>query len=143
MRIVYDDTKATTMIKVLADFMTHHLSVKSIVRPDYGMNRVQRSELKEQLSYFIADYDLSIGDTVTHAYGIGNNCRYPVYYKAENELQQCCSLNINVDPFGKGYVTLEDHNGTIISDSYRILYAYPAGWYIHIEKKEVYKNDKH
>lgn len=47
MRIVYDDAKAITMIEALADFMTNHLNIKSIVRPDYGMDRVQRPELKK------------------------------------------------------------------------------------------------
>ena len=137
MRIVYDDAKAITMIEALADFMTNHLNIKSIVRPDYGMDRVQRPELKKQLSHFISDYDLSIGDTVTHAYGIGNNCQYPVYYKAENELQQCCSININIDPFGKAYMTLEDYNGKQIGDSYRIQYTYPVGWHVHVERKAI------
>lgn len=135
MRIVYDDAKAVEMIKALADFMTHHLDIKSIIRHTCCMDRVQQSELKEQLSHFIANYNLSIGGTATCPYGIGNNRQYPVYYKAENELQQCCSININVDPFGIGYVTLEDYNGKYISESYRILYAYPIGWYVHVEKK--------
>lgn len=121
MRIIYDDAKAGIAIATIKDFMEHHLDVKTIVRMENWMERVQRDKLKEQLSRFIAKDNLSIGDTVTHAYGIGNNCQYPVYYNAENELQQCCSININIDPFGTGYVSLEDYNGKRISCLYKIV----------------------
>lgn len=84
------------------------------------MQRVQRAELKSQLTRFFARDNLKIGDTVTHAYGIGNNCQYPVYYEAENELQQCCAININVGLYGEAYVSLEDYNGKRISNSYKL-----------------------
>lgn len=120
MRIVYDDAKAGKAVAALHDFMTWKLDIKSVVREENWMQRVQRAELKSQLSRFFARDNLRIGDTVTHAYGIGNNCRYPVYYEAENELQECCAININIDPFGDGYVSLEDYNGKRISEPYKL-----------------------
>ena len=135
MRIVYDDAKSHEAVSAVKDFMEHHLDVKSVVREENWMEQVQRAELKEQLSRFIAKNNLIIGDTVTHYGGIGNNCQYPVYYKAENELQQCCSININVDPFGKGYVTLEDYNGNRISRLYKIVRDH-----VEIEEQIIVKN---
>lgn len=120
MRIVYDDTKASRAVAALHDFMTWKLDIKSVTREENWMQRVQRAELKSQLACFFARDNLRIGDTVTHAYGIGNNCQYPVYYEAENELQQCCAININIDPFGAGYVSLEDYDGKRISNSYKL-----------------------
>lgn len=103
MRIVYDDTKASKAVAALHDFMTWKLDIKSVVRGENWMQRVQRTELKSQLSRFFARDNLRIGDTATHPHGIGNNCQYPVYYEAENELQQCCSININVGLYGEAY----------------------------------------
>lgn len=120
MRIVYDDAKASKAVAALHDFMTWKLDIKSVVREENWMQRVQRVELKSQLSRFFARDNLRIGDTVTHAYGIGNNCRYPVYYEAENEFQECCAININIDPFGVGYVSLEDYNGKRIGNPYKL-----------------------
>lgn len=120
MRIVYDDAKADKAVAALHDFMTRRLDIKTVVREENWIMRVQRPELKRQIARIFAQDNLEIGDTVTHANGIGNNCRYPVYYKAGNELQQCCSININVDPFGTGYVSLEDYNGKRISRLYEL-----------------------
>lgn len=120
MRIVYDDAKASKAVAALHDFMTWKLDIKSVTREENWMQRVQRAELKNQLARFFARDNLKIGDTVTHAYGIGNNCQYPVYYEAENELQQCCAININVGLYGEAYVSLEDYNGKRISNSYKL-----------------------
>lgn len=120
MRIVYDDAKAVKAVTSLHDFMTRKLDIKSVVREENWMQRVQRAELKSQLSRFFVRDNLRIGDTVTHAYGIGNNCQYPVYYEAENELQQCCAININVGLYGEAYVSLEDYNGKRISNLYEL-----------------------
>lgn len=120
MRIVYDDAKTAKAVAALHDFMTWKLDIKSVVREENWMRRVQRAELKNQLSRFFARDNLRIGDTVTHAYGIGNNCQYPVYYEAENELQQCCTININTGLYGEAYVSLEDYNGKRISNLYKL-----------------------
>lgn len=120
MRIVYDDAKASKAVVALHTFMTWKLDIKSVVREENWMQRVQRAELKSQLSRFFERDNLRIGNTVTHAYGIGNNCRYPVYYEAENELQECCAININIGLYGEAYVSLEDYNGKRISNPYKL-----------------------
>lgn len=122
MRIVYDDAKANKVVVALHNFMTWKLDIKSVFREENYMERVQLAELKNQLTHFFARDNFQIGNTVTHAYGIGNNCQYPVYYKAKDELQQCCAININIDPFGIGYVSLTDYNGKRISNSYKLTF---------------------
>lgn len=120
MRIVYDDAKAARAVISLEQFMVWQLNPKEVVREENGMLRVQRPELKRQLAHYLARDGFQIGDRATHAYGIGNNCNYPVFYMAREELQQCCSINLNIDPFGVGYVSLEDYNGKRISDLYKV-----------------------
>lgn len=120
MRIVYDDSKAAQAVEQLRNFMCGELDPWNVVREENFMLRVQKLELRSQLNKFWERFGFQIGDRVTHAYGIGNNSQYLVYYKADGELQQCCSVNINVDPFGIGYVSLEDYNGKRISDLYEV-----------------------
>lgn len=121
MRIVYDDTAQSEMIKAVERFMGT-LDVKRIVRYEWGTDRVQMHILREKLNLFLEQYRMSIGNTVTHAHGIGNNCNYPVYYwpETENELQQCGSININTGMYGEGFVSCEDYNGKIISAVYEV-----------------------
>lgn len=120
MRIVYDDARVDKAITALHDFMTWKLDIKSIVSEDDWMPRVQQKELKNQLARFFARDKLRIGNTVTHAYNIGNNRQYPVYYEAKNELQQCCAININFGLYGEVYVSLEDYDGNRISNFYKL-----------------------
>lgn len=89
-------------------------------------------KLQESLNKFLDSRKMSIGDTVTHAHGIGNNCRYPVYYRPESvdELQQCGSINLNTGLYGEGYVSCADYNGHLIGPAYTVR----AHWGV---KKEV------
>lgn len=121
MRIVYDDTMQAQMIEALANFM-NHLDVQALVSYEYGMDRVQSHILRKKLNSFFEQHKMSIGNTVTHAYGIGNNCQHPVYYhpEDENELQQCGSININRGMFGEVYVNCVDYNDRRISPRYEI-----------------------
>lgn len=111
MRIVYDDTAQSEMIKAVERFMGT-LDVKRIVRYEWGTDRVQMHILREKLNLFLEQYRMSIG----------NNCNYPVYYwpETENELQQCGSININTGMYGEGFVSCEDYNGKIISAVYEV-----------------------
>ena len=65
---------------------------------------------------------MSIGNKVTHAHGIGNNCQYPVYYHPEgsDEVQECGSININSGMYGEGFVSCEDYNGRRVGKLYEV-----------------------
>ena len=121
MRIVYDDTMQETMAAAVGEFMDA-LNVEEIVRYEWGTDRVQMSMLREKLGAYLEYYRMSIGNTVTHAYGIGNNCQYPVYYHPEgvDEIQQCGNINLNSDPYGGGYVGCENYNGKRIGAAYEV-----------------------
>ena len=121
MRIVYDDAMQRTVVKLVDDFMSRlRLNMKQVVKYDYGMERVQRVEVKARLNEFLKHQYMEVGNTVTHAHGIGNNCQYPVYYHAENEIQQCANININSGMYGEVYVSVEDYNGKRVSKSYEL-----------------------
>lgn len=121
MRIVYDDTMQGEMVIAVEKFMTS-LNVRRIVRYEWGIARVQMHILREKLNLYLEHYRMSIGNNVTHAYGIGNNCRYPVYYHPEDsdEIQQCGYININSGMYGEGFVSGEDYNGNQIGASYEV-----------------------
>ena len=60
--------------------------ISQFVKYDYGMERVQRHLVLENFDDFLYyNSKFQRGRTVTHANGIGNNCLFPVYYKAETE----------------------------------------------------------
>lgn len=121
MRIVYDDAMQETMAAAVGEFMDT-LNVEEIVRYEWGTDRVQTGMLREKLGAYLEHYRMSIGNTVTHAYGIGNNCQYPVYYHPEgaDEIQQCGYINLNSGLFGEGFVSCEDYNGNRAGAFYEI-----------------------
>lgn len=121
MRIVYDDAMQKTVVTLVAEYMAflkNHMD--RVVRYDYGIDRVQRALVKERLNGYLEDHYMEIGNTVTHAHGIGNNCKYPVYYDAENETQHCADININSGLYGEVYVNVEDYNGRKVSPIYKL-----------------------
>lgn len=81
MRIVYDDTMQGELVAAVEKFMAS-FDVKRIVQYEYGMDRVQMHS-EEKLNLYLEHCRMSIGNKVTHAHGIGNNCQYPVYYYPE------------------------------------------------------------
>lgn len=121
MRIVYDDAMQGSMAAAVEGFMDS-LDVKEIIRYEWGKDRVQMDVLKKRLGLYLEPYRFSIGNTVTHAYGIGNNCQYPVYYHPEgmDELQQCGSINLNSGMYGEGFVSCEDYNGKRVGAAYEL-----------------------
>lgn len=121
MRIVYDDAMQPEMVKAVEKFMDT-LDIKRFVSYEWGTDRVQMHKLRESLDVFLSSYNMSIGNTVTHAHGIGNNCQYPVYYHPEgvDELQQCGSINLNRGLYGEGYASCEDYNGHRIGPVYEV-----------------------
>ena len=121
MRIVYDDTMQETMAEAVGEFMDA-LNVEEIVRYEWGTDRVQMHLLKEKLGAYLEYYRMSIGRTVTHAHGIGNNCQYPVYYHPEgvDEIQQCGNINLNSGLYGEGFVSCEDYNRNRVGAVYEV-----------------------
>lgn len=121
MRIVYDDATQGVMVAAVNEFMSG-LDVKKIVEYENGMERVQMHKLKRLMDQYLGKRDFRIGDTVTHAHGIGNNCMYPVYYAPEDaaEIQQCGNINLNTGMFGEGYVSCEDYNKRRVGPSYKV-----------------------
>ena len=122
MRIVYDDSMQKDFIKFVDVYMLYIKDIISqFVKYDYGMERVQRHLVLENFDDFLYyNSKFQRGRTVTHANGIGNNCLFPVYYKAENELQHCANINFNIDCFGSLYISVEDYNGKRITKVYQI-----------------------
>ncbi len=121
MRIVYDNAMQGSMAAAVGKFMDS-LDVKEITRYEWGTDRVQMDILKRMLGLYLKPYRMSIGNTVTHAYGIGNNCQYPVYYHPEgvDEIQQCGNINLNSGMYGEGVVSCVDYNGIRIWAAYEI-----------------------
>lgn len=121
MRIVYDDTMQETMAAAVGAFMDA-LNVGEVTRYEWGTDRVQMGAIKKKLGLYLEPYRMSIGNTVTHAHGIGNNCQYPVYYRPEgvDEIQQCGSINLNSGLYGEGYVSCEDYNGKRVGAAYEV-----------------------
>ncbi len=121
MRSVYDDAKQGSMAAAVGKFIDS-LDVKEITRYEWGTDRVQMDILKRMLGLYLEPYRMSIGNIVTHAYGIGNNCQYPVYYHPEgaDEIQQCGNINLNSGMYGEGYVGCEDYNGKRVGAAYEV-----------------------
>lgn len=122
MRIVYDDKKQKTLIKAVDDFI-RTLSIKCFTEYEWGMERVKMEKIKQELNNFLKiNYNMEIGNKVTHLYGIGNNCCYPVYYhpKNKNEIQHCANININSGMYGEGFINIEDYNGCKVSKIYEL-----------------------
>ena len=119
MRIVYDDTMQNTFVGLVEDFLKQ-LEIKSVLQYEWGSNRIQMFKVKDKLNDYISSCNFEIGKKVIHAYGIGNNCNYPVYYHTENEIQHCAYINLNIGMYGEGYVSVEDYNGKLVSKSYEL-----------------------
>lgn len=112
MRIVYDDTMQEMVFELVSQYMSFlNTHMDKVVRYEWGMERVQRAKVKERLNGYFEDNLMEIGNTVTHANGIGNNCQYPVYYYGANEVQHCANININSGMYGEVYVSVENYNG--------------------------------
>lgn len=110
MRIVYDDTKLglfTEFVSIWAHTRAKNVDLKEY---SYGMQRISLRLVQRDLDGYLEEKKFTIGKDVHHAHGIGNNNRYPVYYHAENEMQQVGYLNIIIDPYGGGRVFVSDYN---------------------------------
>lgn len=121
MRIIYDDAMQTTVVERIALTMIRLNSLMpAYVEYDYGMHRVKKTKLVDHINDMLMSINCSIGKTVTHPHGIGNNSQYPVYYRDGDDMFLCAYLNVNVDPFGIGYVCCSDYNGTRVSPLYKL-----------------------
>lgn len=101
MRVVYDDSQANLVVDIIDECMEDFaVFVRSFFRYEEGMERIQPNILYERINKRLKEHGLRIGNTVTYAHGIGNNCAYPVYFDTPDEVQQCCTIHINLSPFG-------------------------------------------
>lgn len=121
MRIVYDDEMKNTLVDAVYNFLKN-LNIDSVVVYEYGTDRVQVWTVRNKLNEFLKQYNMEIGNKVTHAHNIGNNCNYPVYYYPENgtEIQHCANINLNSGCFGEGFISIEDYNGNKIGKVYEL-----------------------
>lgn len=117
MRIVYDDRKATEFSELIDEIldMLKYVSGTRCVMDD---GRVRYYLVRKYIDTRLGTY--YIGNDVTHAHGIGNNNRYPVYYKGSNELEQCCFININQGLYSECYLYLTDWNNDRFGYTYEI-----------------------
>lgn len=124
MRIVYDDTYIGELHELVSDFLTIMLrgeKLQRVVKWDYGMYRVQSADLKKRLNDYLTGYGFEIGKDVHHANGIGNSCRYPVYYHSGNEeMQQSGYISFNTDMYSSVYVYVSDYNDKKYATSFRV-----------------------
>ena len=120
MRIVYDDSKAQEAVEAVSSFVGR-LHPVEITSYEYGMERVQGGKLRRRLNTFLqGNCNMYIGNHATHAYGIGNNCRYPIHYKADDEIQICAYININSGMFGELFVYLDSYEKKRYGQGYTI-----------------------
>lgn len=115
MRIVYDDRNADEfagLIDEIMDMLKYVNGIRCVMENERVRYHLVRKYIDARLGTYY------IGQTATNAHGIGNNNCYPVYYKGDNELEQCCYININQGLYGECYVYTTDW------DSKRIGYTY-------------------
>lgn len=122
MRIVYDDTMQSQFVMVLRIFLNELKgNMKSVTSYSWGMDRVDSCKVKEKLNKMIECDGFEIGKNVTHTNGIGNNCKYPVYYYTYDETQCCAYININSGLYGEVYISVEDYNCNKVSKCYELI----------------------
>lgn len=120
MRIIYDDKYANMFVKILHEKL-QKINPKSITQYEWGMERAQIHLIKQSLNDSIASQHMEIGNKADHAYGIGNNNAYPVYYKNDpQETQIMCYINMNDDGFGSVIIYVTDFNNNKISETYDV-----------------------
>ena len=109
MRVVYDDSQANLALDYFLEY-------------ESGINRIQTDRLRKRINERLKEHGLRIGNAVTHAYGIANNCAYSVYFDTPNEIQQCCTIHINRSLYGEATIYLKDYDNSTISKIYRLHY---------------------
>jgi len=83
-----------------------------------SMMRVHPENVRAHLNEFLAPYGMEITREVSHAHNIGNNNSYSVLDPERNET--FARVNINVDPFGKGFCFATDICEKPVSNTYEL-----------------------
>ena len=125
MRIIYDDSQAHLAVDIIDECMEAFKdSMEYFIRyePEYKLPCIQPDLVHKRLNERLKKHGFRIGNTVTHAYGIDDNCAYKVYFDTPNESQECCTLHINCSSNGQAYLYLEDYDGNKISKAYRLTF---------------------
>ena len=124
MRVIYDDSQAHIAVDLIDECMEDFkVSIGYFFRYEDGMERIQPSILRERINKRLKEHGFRIGNTVANAYGIANNCSYAIYFDTPDEIQQCCTLHINLSPFGHAGLYLTDYDNNRISKTYRLHHA--------------------
>lgn len=124
MRIIYDDSQAQKAVEIIYEFMEDFKAfTECFIRYEVsGLPCIQPDLVHKRLNERLKEHGFRIGNVVTHAYGLDNNCAYKVYFDAPNESQECCTLHINRSSSGQAYLYLEDYEGNKISKAYRLTF---------------------
>lgn len=121
MRVVYDDSQANLAVDIIDECMEDFkISLDYFLKYESGINRIQTDRLRKRINKRLEEYGFRIGNTVTHAHGIGNNCAYPVYFDTPDEIQECCTICINRGMYGEAWVYLKDYNNNKLGKSYEL-----------------------
>ena len=121
MRIIYDDREIKKVCEYLDNFICWDIDIESISEQDYGSMRCQRHLFKKYFNTYLSERNMLIGKTATHANGIGNNNKYPIYYLVDdNNMEICGYININSGLYSEIYVSICDYNDDICSKKYEI-----------------------
>lgn len=123
MRVVYDDSQANLAVDIIDECMEDfNVSLDYFIKYENGTKRIQPDILYKRINERLKEHGLRIGNTVTHAHGIGNNCAYPIYFDTPDEIQQCCTIHISLSPFGQAGLYLKDYDNNTIGKTYRLGY---------------------
>lgn len=120
MRIVYDDARIGLLTELVAIWAKSRGKNANISKYSYGMERIDACMVRRDLGAYLESHGFEIGRSCDHAHGIGNNNRHPVYYRTEAETQLVGYMNINVSPFGEGYLYVSDYNDSRHGVSHRL-----------------------
>lgn len=124
MRIVYDDAQIGKLAVLLGKFLTNRCSTPAkmqvMTRWSYGMDRVEVPRVRQEFNKLIEEHGFEVGNECSHAHGIGNNNRNPVYFETPDEMQCTGYININSDMYGGVYIYVTDYNNNRKSESYHL-----------------------
>ena len=120
MRIVYDDARIGLLTEFVAIWARTRGRHAKISKYSYGMERIEACLVRQDLANYLEGKGFEIGKSCDHAHGIGNNNRHPVYYHTEQETQQVGFVNINVSPYGSGYLYVTDYNDQRHGESHQL-----------------------
>lgn len=122
MRIIYDDKAQQKAIDNCYDILCKlNRNLPTVTRYFWGCDRVKEELVRAYFARELKEYGFKVGETATHAHGIGNNNSYPIYWVAQDgNLEHCANINLNDDMYGGVYYYLSDFEEHRITQAYNI-----------------------